>query len=110
MGFANPQYLVETDWLASRLGDPQLRVLECTVVLHPDGERGYRAESGRALAMLQRHDEAIAAFRKALELGEKRSPVYFQLGTAYRNTGKLQLAREAMAEAQRLAKEERARH
>ncbi len=49
MGFANPEYLVETDWLASRLADPALRVLECTVVLHPDVQHGYRAESGRAM-------------------------------------------------------------
>jgi thiosulfate/3-mercaptopyruvate sulfurtransferase len=48
MSFANPQYLVETDWLAARIGDPALRVLECTVFLHPDAEHGYRAESGRA--------------------------------------------------------------
>jgi thiosulfate/3-mercaptopyruvate sulfurtransferase len=44
----NPLPLVETDWLAPRLDDPGLRVLECTVFLHPDAPHGYRAESGRA--------------------------------------------------------------
>ena len=45
---AHPEYLVETDWLAARLDEPALRVLECTTILHalPDG--GYRAESGLA--------------------------------------------------------------
>ena len=48
MSWANPQFLVETDWLAARLDDPALRVLECTTILHPLPEGGYRAESGRA--------------------------------------------------------------
>jgi thiosulfate/3-mercaptopyruvate sulfurtransferase len=43
-----PRSLVETDWLAERLGDPGVRVLECTVLLHPQAPHGYRAESGRA--------------------------------------------------------------
>jgi len=43
------ELLVETDWLAERLDDPGVRVLECTVYLHPaDVPGGYRAESGRA--------------------------------------------------------------
>ena len=41
--------LVETDWLATHLGDPGIRVLECTVYLHPaDVPGGFRVESGRA--------------------------------------------------------------
>jgi thiosulfate/3-mercaptopyruvate sulfurtransferase len=46
MSFTHPEYLVETDWLESRLSAPDLRVLECTVILHPDPERGFRVESG----------------------------------------------------------------
>ncbi len=48
MPFARPQYLVDTDWLADHLQDPNVRVLECTVYLHPKPEGGYRVESGRA--------------------------------------------------------------
>ncbi len=33
MSFKNPQYLVETDWLESQLGDPGLRILDCTVYM-----------------------------------------------------------------------------
>lgn len=47
MTFANPQYLVETGWLQARLGDPALRILDCTVFLTPI-EGGVRVESGRA--------------------------------------------------------------
>jgi thiosulfate/3-mercaptopyruvate sulfurtransferase len=45
---AHPEYLVETEWLAAQLDDPALRVLECTTVLHPLPDGGYRAESGLA--------------------------------------------------------------
>ena len=48
MSVARPQYLVETDWLAQHLNDPGVRVLECTVYLHPKPDHGFRAESGRA--------------------------------------------------------------
>jgi len=48
MSWANPHYLVETDWLAANLEDPALRVLECTTILHPRPDGGYKAESGRA--------------------------------------------------------------
>ena len=39
------RYLATTDWLASHLDDPDVRVLECTVFLRPreDGKPGYQA-------------------------------------------------------------------
>jgi thiosulfate/3-mercaptopyruvate sulfurtransferase len=49
MTWTKPQYLVETDWLAMHLDDPALRLLECTAILHPRPEGGYRAESGRSI-------------------------------------------------------------
>ena len=30
MLFVNPQYLVETDWLAAHRDDPKLRIIDCT--------------------------------------------------------------------------------
>ena len=40
--------LVEPDWLEARLGEPDLRVLDCTVHLDFDPETGARrSESGR---------------------------------------------------------------
>jgi thiosulfate/3-mercaptopyruvate sulfurtransferase len=49
MAFARPQHLVETAWLAEHHGDPDLRVLECTVFLQPaDVPGGVRVESGRS--------------------------------------------------------------
>jgi len=36
MAYVNPQYLVETDWLATHLYDSDLRIVEVTSILSPD--------------------------------------------------------------------------
>src|SRR5437773_12438760 len=46
-GFAHPEYLVETDWLAAHLADPGLIVLDCTMHLIPDPKITYTVKSGR---------------------------------------------------------------
>lgn len=46
MPFVHPHYLVETDWLAARLGDPKLRILDCTVLFRVEGAE-RRVASGR---------------------------------------------------------------
>jgi thiosulfate/3-mercaptopyruvate sulfurtransferase len=47
MPFAHPEFLVETDWLAAHLGDPNLVVLDGTVHLIPDPKITYTVKSGR---------------------------------------------------------------
>jgi thiosulfate/3-mercaptopyruvate sulfurtransferase len=47
MSYAHPEYLVDTAWLEKNLGDPALRVFDCTVHLVPDEQTVYRIESGR---------------------------------------------------------------
>ena len=42
-----PTHLVQTDWLATHLDAPDLRVFDCTVHLVPDPPRVYRLVSGR---------------------------------------------------------------
>ena len=39
MTFVNRQYLVETDWLADHLDDPDLRIVDCTQYLPDYGEK-----------------------------------------------------------------------
>jgi len=46
-GFVHPEFLVETDWLAAHLGDPNLVVLDGTVHLIPDPKITYTVKSGR---------------------------------------------------------------
>ena len=47
-GFVRPEPLASTQWLADRLGEPELRIYDCTVHLLPDPPRIYKVVSGRA--------------------------------------------------------------
>jgi thiosulfate/3-mercaptopyruvate sulfurtransferase len=46
-GFVHPEYLVETDWLAQHLDDPNVLVLDCTTHLIPDPKITYQVKPGR---------------------------------------------------------------
>jgi thiosulfate/3-mercaptopyruvate sulfurtransferase len=46
-GFVHPEYLIETEELAARLGDPGLVVLDSTTHLIPDPKITYTVKSGR---------------------------------------------------------------
>jgi thiosulfate/3-mercaptopyruvate sulfurtransferase len=47
-GFAHPEYLVDTEWLAAHLNDPQVRILDCTTHLAPLPDLSlYTVVSGR---------------------------------------------------------------
>ena len=39
--------LVSVEWLSEHLDDPDLVVLDCSVVIEPDGQGGFRAVNGR---------------------------------------------------------------
>ena len=45
-GVIHPEFLVETEWLASHLGEPRLRILDCTVHL-VFGPEDFTIKSGR---------------------------------------------------------------
>lgn len=47
-GYAHPEYLVDTDWLAAHLEDPAVRVFDCTTILESDPATVYHVVSGRA--------------------------------------------------------------
>ena len=46
-GFAHPEFLVETDWLARHLTDPDVLVFDCTTHLIPDPKTTYQVVPGR---------------------------------------------------------------
>jgi thiosulfate/3-mercaptopyruvate sulfurtransferase len=46
-GFTHPEYLVETEWLAGHLDDPNVLVLDCTTHLIPDPKITYEVKPGR---------------------------------------------------------------
>ena len=45
-GFTHPEFLVETDWLAGHLDDPNVLVLDCTTHLIPDPKITYEVKPG----------------------------------------------------------------
>jgi thiosulfate/3-mercaptopyruvate sulfurtransferase len=71
--------LVETDWLGTHLEDPGIRVLECTVYLHPaDVPGGYRVESGRQ-RWAQGHIPGAGFVDLHEELSDRSSPLRFTM-------------------------------
>src|SRR5215471_7108765 len=72
-------FLVETEWLAEHLHDPGVRVLECTVYLHPaDLPGGFRVESGRE-RWSQGHIPGAGFVDLHEELSDKTSSLRFML-------------------------------
>ena len=47
-GFVHPEFLIGTETLERRLGDPALRVFDCTTNLIPDPKTTYQAVPARA--------------------------------------------------------------
>jgi len=47
-GFTHPEFLIDTDALERQLGDPNLRVFDCTTILIPDPKTTYQAVPARA--------------------------------------------------------------
>jgi len=45
--FVHPEYLVETEWLAGHLNDPDVLVFDCTTHLIPDPKITYQVKPGR---------------------------------------------------------------
>ncbi|HEY1932222.1 MAG TPA: sulfurtransferase [Acetobacteraceae bacterium] len=47
VGFVHPEFLVETNWLAQHLNDPNVLVFDCTTHLVPDPKITYQVVPGR---------------------------------------------------------------
>src|SRR5262245_43993024 len=80
MTFAHPQYLVETDWLEVHLTDPDLRVLDCTVLFDTD-EHGFYLANGRD-AWAQGHIPGGGFADLMSDLSDPGSPLAFMMPPA----------------------------
>ena len=80
MTFAHPQYLVETEWLETHLTDPDLRVLDCTILSDVDRRWPY-LESGRE-AWAQGHIPGSGFVDLMSELSDPESPLPFMMPPA----------------------------
>ncbi len=74
---------VSTEWLAERLEDPALRILDATVHLHPLAGGGMRAESGRA-DYLEGHAPGAVFADLITDLSDPESRLRFTLPDAAR--------------------------
>ena len=77
----NPQYLVETEWLAAHLADPDLRIFDCTTYLDPDPVQGYAARSGRP-GWAEGHIPGADYLDLQGELSDTASPLRFTMPPA----------------------------
>jgi thiosulfate/3-mercaptopyruvate sulfurtransferase len=75
---ANPQYLVETEWLAAHLADADLRVFDCTTYLDPDPVNVYSVRSGRP-EWEQGHIPGAGYLDLQGELSDTASPFRFTM-------------------------------
>ncbi|MEO8159329.1 MAG: sulfurtransferase [Betaproteobacteria bacterium] len=83
-GFARPEFLVETDWLATHLEDPSVRVLDCTTHLPalPDNSY-YTVRPGRE-DFLQSHIPGAAFVDMDDAVADTTAPFHFMLPSATR--------------------------
>ena len=77
----NPQYLVETEWLAAHLADPELRVFDCTTYLDPDPVKIFLVRSGRP-EWEQGHIPGAGYLDLHGELSDASSPFRFTMPSA----------------------------
>jgi thiosulfate/3-mercaptopyruvate sulfurtransferase len=75
--------LVSTSWLAAELGQADLRVLDCTVLLAPQPVGGYSVESGRA-AWEKAHIPGSGFADLTDDLSDPASPLRFTVPTPER--------------------------
>ena len=75
--------LVDTAWLAARLGDDRLRVFDCTVHLRPAVPGPYVVESGRA-DYERAHIPGAAFLDLGNDLSDPNAELRFTLPTAAR--------------------------
>jgi thiosulfate/3-mercaptopyruvate sulfurtransferase len=77
----NPQYLVETDWLAAHLADPELRIFDCTTYLDPDPVTVFVVRSGQP-EWAQGHIPGAGYLDLQGELSDAASPFRFTMPPA----------------------------
>ena len=72
------QYLVSTGWLADKLGQPGLRVFDCTMALLPDPQTTYRVENRRDV-WEQGHIPGAGYIDLAADFSDRQSRMRFML-------------------------------
>jgi len=89
-------------YLALEQPGEALQALQRSLAIDPESAGAVWIDLGRAYNMMDQPSKAAAAFENAIELGERKASVYYQLAMAFRKAGKLEQSREALTMSQKL--------
>ena len=78
-GFVHPEYLVETGWLAEHLGDPGVRVLDCSTHLPPLPDNSYYTVRPGRDEFLREHIPGAAFVDMDHDVADTSAPYHFML-------------------------------
>jgi len=111
LALANPEprtYLqLGHTYIAANQPQQGLNYLRKAVTVTPGSAGMAWVDIGRAYRALDKPADAVAAFDKAIQLGERKASVYYQLGLAARRAGDTARSREALAMSQKLREDEK---
>src|SRR3954454_17084514 len=80
-GFVHPEFLVDTEWLAAHLRDPDVVVLDCTVHLIPNPVSTYDVVPGRA-DYEKGHIPGAQFINVSVDVSDTTAPVRFMRQSA----------------------------
>ena len=78
-GFVHPEYLVETGWLADHLGDPGVRVLDCSTHLPPLPDNSYYTVRPGREEFLKEHIPGAAFVDMDHDVADTSAALHFML-------------------------------
>ena len=78
-GFVHPEYMVETDWLADHLGDPGVRVLDCSTHLPPLPDNSYYTVRPGRDEFLNQHISGAAFVDMDHDVADTSAAYHFML-------------------------------
>ncbi len=76
--------------------------LQIAVEMEPGDAGLIWLELARAYRSLNRYEEAVAAYQKAITAGQRDASVYYQLALAAKRAGKEEIARDALSASEKL--------
>jgi tetratricopeptide (TPR) repeat protein len=90
---------------------PQDALAELEIAREQLGNKNgnYWRTLGKVFTAVERHEDSVDSYEKALAIGPADRALLYQLGQAYRRIGKLELAHKMLAASNEAAKAERAR-
>jgi tetratricopeptide (TPR) repeat protein len=93
-------------YIALEQAQQALPLLRKALATEPQSGGMIWVDMGRAYRLMNQPDKAVAAFEKAISLGQRTSAVYYQLAIEARKAGDAEKSKDALAMSQKLRNEE----